>query len=274
MKTINCKGELIDVTQPKVMGIVNSTPDSFYKGSRTSLLEVVKKVEKMLVDGADFIDVGGYSSRPNASKVSENQELKRVIPTIEILMKEFPQIRISVDTFRSEVAQKAIEAGACMVNDISAGALSNQKMWEVIKKYQVPYVAMHMRGTPKTMQQHTQYENLENDIIFYFSEIKNKAKEMGINDLIIDPGFGFSKTLEQNYQLMKTLPSFKILETPILVGISRKSMIYNLLEISSEEALNGTICLNTIALLNGANILRVHDVKPAVECVKIIKKII
>lgn len=272
MQTINCRGELVSLSTPRIMGIVNTTPDSFYSNSRVTANSVIRKVEQMLIDGADFIDIGGYSSRPNAQDISQEQEIERTIPIIELLLKEFPKIRISIDTFRSEVARQGIEQGACMINDISAGNL-DPNMWNVIAHYQVPYVMMHLRGTPQTMQQYTSYEDILKEIIFYFSEKKQKAQSLGINDLIIDPGFGFSKNLDQNYQLFAKLKDFQILDTPILVGISRKSMIFNLLEISNQEALNGTSVLNTIALLYGANILRVHDVKEAVECLKIVKKI-
>lgn len=270
MKTITCNGTLISLDIPKIMGIVNATPDSFYSQSRITEHNILNQVEQMLHDGATFIDIGGYSSRPNADNVSQSEETQRVIPLIEKIIRAFPSVFISVDTFRSEVARQAIEAGACIVNDISAGE-ADPTMWDIVAHYQVPYIAMHMRGTPQTMQQFTQYNHLVKDIIYYFSQIVQKAHARGINDLIIDPGFGFSKTLEQNYSLMKNLDAFHVLEKPLLVGISRKSMIYKLLESSPEESLNGTSSLNTIALLKGADILRVHDVKQAMECVKIIQ---
>lgn len=272
IKQINCKGELITFDSPKVMGILNITPDSFYSGSRTSVSEVIKKAEQMLLEGASFIDIGGYSSRPNAQEVSLEEEIQRVVPVVEALMSEFPHICISVDTFRSKVAQLSLEAGACIINDISAGQIEDT-MWEVIQKYQVPYIAMHMRGTPQTMQNYTDYQNIVKDILFYFSQVKDRARQLQINDLIIDPGFGFSKTLSQNYELMQQLSLFKALECPILVGISRKSMLYKLLGTSPEEALNATSVLNTFALLQGADILRVHDVKEAIECVKIVQEL-
>lgn len=270
MKFINCRGKLISLDVPRVMGILNLTPDSFYLNSRTELDNLLFRAEEMLLEGADFLDIGGYSSRSNADFVSQDGELQRVIPAIELLNKHFPEVIISVDTFRSQVARQSLEAGASIVNDVSAGELDDN-MWQIVAEHQAVYVAMHMRGNPKTMQQLTQYEHITNDVIYYFSQKKQKAQAMGINDIIFDPGFGFAKTLEQNYELFSQLESFKILETPILVGISRKSMIYNLLKISPEEALNGTTILNTIALLKGANILRVHDVKQAVECVKIVQ---
>lgn len=269
MTQINCKGELICFDTPKVMGILNITPDSFYAQSRTTPTEVLRKAEQMLEEGATFVDIGGYSSRSNAQEVSPKEELQRVVPVVEALVKHFPDIRISVDTFRAVVALESLEAGACIINDISAGQI-NPAIWEVVAHYQVPYIAMHMRGTPQTMQTYTEYDKLTKDILYYFSQVKDKARQLRINDLIIDPGFGFSKTLAQNYELMQQLALFKALECPILVGISRKSMIYKLLDTTPEAALNGTTVLNTFALLHGADILRVHDVKEAVECVKIV----
>ena len=269
MTQINCKGELICFDTPKVMGILNITPDSFYAQSRTTPTEVLRKAEQMLEEGATFVDIGGYSSRFNAQEVSPQEELQRVVPVVEALVKHFPDIRISVDTFRAEVARQSLEAGACIINDISAGQI-DPAIWEVVAHYQVPYIAMHMRGTPQTMQAYTEYDKLTKDILYYFSEVKDKARQLKLNDLIIDPGFGFSKTLAQNYELMQQLALFKALECPILVGISRKSMIYKLLDTTPEAALNGTTVLNTFALLHGADILRVHDVKEAVECVKIV----
>lgn len=269
MTQINCKGELICFDTPKVMGILNITPDSFYAQSRTTPAEVLRKAEQMLEEGATFVDIGGYSSRPNAQEVSPQEELQRVVPVVEALVKHFPDIRISVDTFRAEVARESLEAGACIINDISAGQI-DPAIWEVVAHYQVPYIAMHMRGTPQTMQTYTEYDKLTKDILYYFSQVKDKARQLRINDLIIDPGFGFSKTLAQNYELMQQLALFKALECPILVGISRKSMIYKLLDTTPKAALNGTAVLNTFALLHGADILRVHDVKEAVECVKIV----
>lgn len=269
MTQINCKGELICFDTPKVMGILNITPDSFYAQSRTTPAEVLREAEQMLEEGATFVDIGGYSSRPNAQEVSPQEELQRVVPVVEALVKHFPDIRISVDTFRAEVARESLEAGACIINDISAGQI-DPAIWEVVAHYQVPYIAMHMRGTPQTMQTYTEYDKLTKDILYYFSQIKDKARQLKLNDLIVDPGFGFSKTLAQNYELMQQLALFKALECPILVGISRKSMIYKLLDTTPEAALNGTTVLNTFALLHGADILRVHDVKEAVECVKIV----
>jgi dihydropteroate synthase len=271
--TINCKGKLIDLSTPKVMGILNVTPDSFYDGGRfKEESSILNQVEHMLTEGATFIDVGAYSSRPGAEHVSETEELKRILPIVDVVVKQFPEIVLSIDTFRSEVAKQCIEAGAAMINDISAGQLDD-KMLENVGKLQVPYVMMHMKGTPKTMQQHADYNDLLKDIIYYFSERIAEAKAHKIIDVIIDPGFGFSKTLEQNYVLLSRLELLKIIEKPMLVGVSRKSMIYKLLNTTPEHALNGTSSLNTIALLKGAKILRVHDVKEAMECATLINQL-
>tara|TARA_R110000868_G_scaffold77551_20_gene221955 strand:- start:5209 stop:6033 length:825 start_codon:yes stop_codon:yes gene_type:complete len=267
--TINCKGQLIDLSSPKVMGILNITPDSFYDGGLyKNDAAILNQVEKMLLEGASFIDVGAYSSRPNADHVSEAEELKRILPIIHLVLKKFPETLLSIDTFRSNVAKQCIEAGACMINDISAGKLDDN-MLQTIANLHVPYIMMHMCGNPKTMQQQTTYDNLVKDILFYFSERLTAAKALGIIDIIIDPGFGFAKNLEQNYELLNKLELFKTIEKPLLVGVSRKSMIYKTLETSANEALNGTSILNTVALQKGASILRVHDVKEAVECVKL-----
>lgn len=271
--TINCKGNLIDLSRPKVMGILNLTPNSFYAESRISSESVLqKKAEKMLKEGATFIDIGGYSSRPNAADVSQEEELNRIIPAIELLVNNFPEIIISVDTFRAEVADKSIQAGAALINDISAGSL-DEKMMSTVGRHQVPYIMMHMRGTPKTMQSLTEYQDLPREVIYYFSEKIKLARAHGINDIITDPGFGFAKTISQNFELFKNLELFKNFELPFLVGISRKSMIYKQLGISAEEALNGTTVLNSLALSRGASILRVHDVKEAVECVKLYSQV-
>ncbi|MCA0930981.1 dihydropteroate synthase [Lutimonas saemankumensis] len=269
---INCKGELIDLSRPKVMGILNLTPDSFYDGGKyRNEKAILKQVEKMSVEGADFIDLGAYSSRPNAKNISGEEELKRLIGPLKAVIKEFPEIRVSVDTFRSHVAREAVINGACMVNDISGGGL-DMEMFPTIAQLQVPYVLMHMKGSPQTMQQHSTYKNLVKEMIFYFSEKVFELRQMGVNDLIIDPGFGFSKNLQQNYELLGKLDFLKTLNLPILTGISRKSMLYRLLEIDPEKALNATTVANTIALLKGAHILRVHDIKEAVEAVEIIQK--
>jgi len=271
--TINCKGKLIDLASPKVMGILNITPDSFYDGgTHKNEVEVLNHVERMLSEGATFIDVGAYSSRPNADHVNEIDELKRILPIVKLILKEFPETLLSIDTFRSEIAKQCIEAGACMINDISAGKL-DEHMLQTIADLHVPYIMMHMRGTPQNMQQQTEYDNLLKDILFYFSERIAAAKAAGIIDIMVDPGFGFAKTLEQNFELLNKLELFKIIEKPLLVGISRKSMIYKTLETSAKEALNGTSVLNTIALQKGASILRVHDVKEATECITLVKSL-
>ena len=267
--TINCKGTLLDLKTPKIMAILNGTPDSFFDGSRNSdMLTLLKRAETMLLEGATIIDVGGYSSKPNAEFVAEQDEINRVLPIISNIVKNFPDAIISIDTFRSDVAKAAVENGAAIVNDISAGALDSE-MLPTIASLRVPYIMMHMRGNPKTMQQQTNYENLVKEILFYFSEKIALARELGISDIIIDPGFGFAKTTAQNFELMRNLELFNTLELPLLVGISRKSMIYKTFDTTPQEALNGTTALHMIALQKGAKILRVHDVKEASECVKI-----
>jgi len=272
MKSINCKGTLIDLSTPKVMGILNITPDSFYDGGKLKDdSAILMQAEKMLNNGATFLDMGGYSSRPGATDIPESEEVKRVIPAIEIVLKNFPEALISIDTFRSEVAKKAIESGAALVNDISAGKL-DEAMFSTVAQLQVPYVMMHMRGTPQTMKNLTDYENVTLEVLHYFSERIATARQVGIHDIIADPGFGFAKTLEQNFELLSQLELFKNLQIPLLVGLSRKSMIYKTLGITPKEALNGTTTLNSIALIKGANILRVHDVKEAVECVDLLSK--
>ncbi|WP_435654762.1 dihydropteroate synthase [Cellulophaga baltica] len=271
--TINCKGDLIDITDPKIMGVLNCTPDSFYDGGKyKNETEIINQVQKMLVDGATFIDIGAYSSRPGALQVNEEEELKRIIPVVTLVLKEFPECKISIDTFRSKVAEACIQEGAALINDISAGNL-DLNMMSVVAKHQVPYIMMHMKGTPQDMQQNTNYTNLLTDILSYFSEKIATAHDKKINDLIIDPGFGFSKTIAQNYELMQKLELLKNTKKPLLVGISRKSMIYKILKTDAKNALNGTTSLNTIALLKGANILRVHDVKEASECIAIVQQL-
>ena len=268
--TINCKGKLIDLSSPKVMGVLNITPDSFFDGGKhKNEAAVLKHVELMLKEGASFIDMGAYSSRPNADHVPESEELSRILPMITSVLKNFPETLISVDTFRSNVAKQTIEAGAVLINDISAGKLDSN-MLPTVASLQVPYIMMHMRGTPQTMQRQTNYDNLLKDILFYFSERIATAKALGIIDIIIDPGFGFAKTLEQNFELLNRLELFKMIEKPLLVGVSRKSMIYKTLNTTANEALNGTSILNTVALQKGASILRVHDVKEAMECIKLV----
>lgn len=272
--TINCKGKLVELDTPKVMGILNITPNSFYDGGRyRSDSDFLKQAETMLIDGASFLDLGAYSSKPNAEFVSVEEEVQRLLPVLELLLKEFPDALISIDTFRAEVAKKAINSGATIINDISGGMLDSN-MLQTVGELGAPYIMMHMRGTPNTMQQFTQYTNLINDILYYFSERISVARSHNIKDIIIDPGFGFSKTLDQNYELMQKMELFSILELPLLVGISRKSMIYKLLGTTPKEALNGTTVLNTISIQKGAKILRVHDVKEAVETLQILNKII
>ncbi len=272
-QSINCKGELITFDKPKVMGIINITPDSFYEGSRhREMNDILKQVDKMMEQGADLIDIGGYSSRPGADDIPLQEELDRVIPVIRNVADKFPQVRISVDTFRSQVAEQALDNGAAMINDISAGLLDDSMM-NVVSKYQVPYVMMHMKGTPQTMKSLNQYDDLITDIIHYFSERVRRANELGINDLIIDPGFGFAKNIDQNFELLKRLSHLEHLELPLLIGVSRKSMVHKTLSIKPEEALNGTTALNMLALDRGASILRVHDVKEAVECCKLYDRI-
>jgi len=271
--TINCHGKLIDLTIPKVMGILNVTPNSFYDGGNYfDEKGILKQVEKMLSEGATFIDIGAYSSKPNAAFVSEEEELQRLIPVITLVLKQFPETLLSVDTFRSNVAKIAVENGACIINDISAGNMDG-KMMETVANLHVPYIMMHMKGTSQTMQSLAQYENITKEMLFYFSEKVALARSFGISDLIIDPGFGFAKTMKQNYEVLDNLELFKMLELPLLAGFSRKSMIYKTLETSAELALNGTTVLNTIALQKGAKILRVHDVKEAMECVKLVSQL-
>ena len=267
--TLNCKGKLVDITVPKVMGILNITPDSFYDGGQyfneTAILD---RVESMLNEGATFVDIGAYSSRPGARHISEKEEMDRILPVVKVVMKHFPDILLSVDTFRSRIAKACIEAGAALVNDISAGLL-DVDMIPVVGQLGVPYIMMHMKGTPQNMREQTTYDDLLMDILFYFSQRIAEARSHQIMDIIIDPGFGFSKTRPQNYEILNNLDNFHITDMPILVGISRKSMISKALETSSDNALNGTTVLNTVALMKGASILRVHDVKEAVECVRL-----
>jgi dihydropteroate synthase len=271
--TINCKGQLIDLTIPKIMGILNVTPDSFYDGGKfASDTVILTQVQKMLQEGATFIDIGGQSTKPNAEIVTVEKELNRVVPVVDLILKNFPQALLSIDTFNSKVAQICIDNGAALINDISAGSLDSA-MFETIAKLQVPLVMMHMRGNPQTMQEQTSYDDLVKEILFYFSEKVAYARSFGINDLIVDPGFGFAKTTAQNFELLQKLEVLQMLDLPILVGVSRKSMIYKTLETNAENALNGTTVLNTIALTKGANILRVHDVKEAMECVKLFEQL-
>ncbi len=269
-QTINVGGKLLDLTQPKVMGIVNLTPDSFYSGSRfTSETEVVNQAQKMLLEGAHILDLGAYSTRPGASNVSAEEEAKRLLPAIKAIKSNFPDVILSVDTFRANIARLTIEAGADMINDVSGGEYDAQ-MFATIADLQVPYILMHNRGTAQTMHQLNHYNNLMGDIILYFSAKINNLRALGVHDIVLDPGFGFAKNVAQNFELLNCFKQLEILELPVLAGLSRKSMIWKSLNIKPDDALNGTSVLNTVALQNGAKILRVHDVKEAVECVKLV----
>ncbi len=265
-------GRLIDLSQPKIMGILNVTPDSFYDGARYGTdTEILHQTEKMLQEGATFIDVGGYSSRPGAKDIHIDEERKRSVNAIQLIIKKFPTVNITIDTFRSEVARAAIEAGALGVNDISGGSLDAQ-MFETIAQLKIPYIMMHMRGDPRNMNSLTEYKHLLKEVTDYFHHKIAILQALGVKDIIIDPGFGFAKTREQNFELLQHLDYLKILGKPILAGLSRKSMIWKTLDIKPQDALSGTIALNTIALLKGAGILRVHDVKPAIEVITLLSK--
>ena len=271
---INTRGVLLDLEIPKVMGILNITPDSFYTGSRyIADEEILKAAIEMLGDGADILDIGGYSSRPGAKDISPEEESKRVLKAIKLINRELPQAIISVDTFRADVARQAVvECGASMINDISGGDADN-KMFSVLENLNVPYIMMHMKGNPRTMQDNPVYEDVVADILKWFGERIFKLKSAGVKDLIIDPGFGFGKTIDQNFELLKRLGDFSIAGLPVLVGVSRKSMIWKTLNITADVALNGTTALNAVAIFNGADILRVHDVKEAVQTVMLVRKI-
>ncbi len=269
---INCKGQLLDLSKPIVMGILNITPDSFYDGGNYKQKEKIQQRIKQIIDeGATIVDIGAYSSRPGAVHITEKEELNRLVPVLELIDGYFPDTIVSVDTFRSGIAEVAVKKyGVSIINDISAGEMDD-KMFKVVSKLQVPYIIMHMRGTPENMQNNTNYKDLKKEIISYLSKKVEELKRLGLNDIIIDPGFGFSKTVMQNYKLLKYLKDFNIFGFPILVGISRKSMIYKYLNINADEALNGTSVLNAIALQNDASILRVHDVKEAIETIKLVE---
>ncbi len=273
-KAININGELFDFSTPWVMGILNVTPDSFYSGSRKQTeKEIVERVEQILNEGGHLIDIGGQSTTLTSQLLTDKEELERLEPALTLIRKEFPDAVLSVDTFYSEVAKCAVEKyGVNIINDISGGQI-DEKMFETVAKLQVPYILMHMIGTPQTMQQHTDYDNFIEEVLYYFSEKTARLNSLGVKDIILDPGFGFSKTVSQNYELMANLRHFDNFDFPLLVGISRKSMIYKLLDSTPLESLNGTSVLNTYSLLNGADILRVHDVKQALECVKIVSKL-
>ena len=271
--TINCLGDLINLSQPKILGILNVTSDSFFDGGTLkNEAAILERVQKMLTEGADFIDIGGYSSRPNTTDISIDEEKNRVIPIIKLLKKEIPNILISIDSFRSEVAKAALNEGACMVNDISASSL-DPLMMQTAANFQVPYIMMHMKGTPQTMKQLCKYDNITKEVNYYFSEKILQARALGINDLIIDAGFGFAKDINQNFELLNHLELLQFHEVPMLAGLSRKSMIYKTLNTTASEALNGTTALHMIALQKGASILRVHDVKPAKECIELFEKL-
>ena len=270
---INIKGNLLDLNKPKIMGILNVTPDSFFDGG---LYNTEKKVDiqvtKMIEDGMDILDVGGYSSRPGAKEISINEEIDRVIPVVKFIRKTYPELILSVDTFRSEVARNCLDLGIDIINDISAGCI-DKNILDVVAEYNCPYIMMHMKGTPKTMQVNPEYENLIKELLIYFAKRIYLAREKGIIDIIVDPGFGFGKTLDHNYTIMKKIENFKLLDLPILVGISRKSFITKQLDIDKKDSLNGTTALNMYFLEKNINILRVHDVKEAKECVMLHEKI-
>lgn len=275
VKTLNIKGKLLSLDTPVVMGILNVTPDSFYAASRQQEeAAVATRIETILAEGGSMVDVGGYSSRPDAAEVSVDEEWGRVEPALRMLRRDYPEIPVSLDTFRAGIARRAVEEyGVAVINDISGGSI-NENMFKTVAVLNVPYVLMHIRGTPQTMQQYTDYHNPVEDIMLYFAEKMCTLRQMGVNDIIIDPGFGFGKTLDQNYELMRHLNEFStLLECPLLVGVSRKRMIYGLLDCTADDSLNGTTALHTFALLNGADLLRVHDVRAAVEAVKIIYKL-
>ena len=271
--TLNIRGELLDLSTQKVMGILNVTPDSFYDGGYyNSNAKILKQVEKMIRDGATIIDIGGYSSRPEADDIPEKIELDRVIPSLKDCKKYFPETYFSIDTFRSKVAEECINNGADIINDISGGNLDNNMM-KAVGKYQIPYIIMHMKGNASNMVKKAKYDDIIGELISYFSKKINDASKLNIKDVIIDPGFGFAKNISQNFELLNNLDFFKNLKMPLLVGLSRKSMIYKTLNIKPDKALNGSTVLQTISLIKGANILRVHDVKEAIECIKLIEEL-
>jgi dihydropteroate synthase len=271
MFSLNCKGKLIIIEKPLVMGILNLTDDSFYAGSRLTDIDLIKnKAAEMIHEGADILDLGPQSTRPGSTRISVEDELKKLLPAIEIIKNNFPETILSIDTYHSKVAQKCVNAGASIINDISGGEM-DKNMIATVGKLKVPYICMHMKGVPETMQKETHYENITKEILDFFIDKIDECKGAGINDVIIDPGFGFGKNISQNLYVLKHLHVFKMLEKPIMAGISRKSTIYKTLKITAADSLNGTTILNTIALLNGASILRVHDVKEACEAVKLLK---
>ncbi len=269
-KTLNCRGRLVDLGRPVVMGILNLTPDSFYGGSRATAMEAVDRAGQMLADGATFLDLGGYSTRPGATQISPAEESDRLLPAIEAIRNAFPNVHLSVDTFRADVARQAVLAGVSLINDVSGGTLDDD-MFTTVAKLGVPYVLMHLRGTPQTMASMTNYTDLVPDIIDELGRQRARLRALGVTDLIIDPGFGFAKTPAQNLNLLKQLSDFQIFEEPLLIGLSRKSTIWRMLGTTAEHALNGTTVLNTVALLRGANILRVHDVREAIEAITLVE---
>jgi dihydropteroate synthase len=270
MFTLNCKGRLLEIESPIVMGIINVTPDSFYEGSRnTSVDAALKLAEQMMAEGATILDIGGQSTRPGSRQLSVQQEMDRVLPVIEKLSKQTPHSIISIDTFDSEIAKAAVAAGASIVNDISGGLLDDH-MLSTVASLNVPYICMHMKGSPQTMQKLADYKNVVNQVMEYFVERITACKNAGIKDVIIDPGFGFAKMIQHNFQLLRSLEAFSIFNKPVLLGVSRKSTIYKTLNTTADEALNGTTVLHTIGLQKGASILRVHDVKPAMECIRLL----
>ena len=273
-KMLNIKGNLVSLDTPVVMGILNVTPDSFYAASRQrGETDIERRIETILSEGGAWIDVGGYSSRPDAEDVSPEEEMRRLEPALRLLRDRYPEVPVSLDTFRAEVARWGVEEyGVALINDISGGEL-DEAMFRTVARLRIPYLLMHMRGTPRTMQRHTDYADLMEEVMLYFARKVRELRLLGVNDIILDPGFGFSKTLEQNYRLMRHLEEFAVFELPLLVGVSRKSMIYRLLDATPEESLNGTTVLNTFALLHGADILRVHDVRQAVEAVRIVRQL-
>ena len=270
---INVNGRLMDLSQPRVMGILNVTPDSFYAESRMQTAQAVEtQVTRLLADGADIIDMGAYSSRPHADHVSAEEKMRRLRSGLEVLRRVAPEAVVSVDTFRADVARMCVEEyGVAIINDIAAGEM-DQAMFPMVARLGVPYVMMHMQGTPQDMQLNPHYENLMKEVMQYFAAKVDRLRQLGVKDIVLDPGFGFGKTLDHNYELLAQMEEFACFGLPLLVGISRKSMIYRLLDSTPQESLNGTTVLNTIALLKGAHILRVHDVRPAVEAVKIVEK--
>jgi dihydropteroate synthase len=273
-KRVNIKGKLLALDTPVVMGILNVTPDSFYAGSRKQTAQAInERIAAILEEGGGMVDVGGYSSRPDAAEVTPDEEMKRLAFALDIIRKHYPEVTVSVDTFRADIARRCVEEyGAALVNDISGGD-ADKAMFETVADLHIPYILMHMRGNPQTMERCTDYADVADEVIRDLSEKVSRLRLLGVNDIILDPGFGFGKTLEQNYELMRRLDEFELFEMPLLVGISRKRMVYSVLESSPEESLSGTVVLNTFALLKGADILRVHDVREAVDTVRIVQKL-